>query len=73
MKKRMICHNCHKPFYLGYTGVLIDTFPTCDICADVKRDKEGNRWTPEIRRNGATFVTIATGEEQFVKWDDVKP
>lgn len=51
-----VCGKCGNDFELGYNGLYMDDDTlSCDTCAGVKRDADGNAWLP--------------GEDQIL-WED---
>jgi ribosomal protein L24E len=55
--KTAVCSKCSKVCNPGYNAIYNEGDAViCDACANVRRDREGIAWTPEERRNGATFI-----------------
>jgi hypothetical protein len=54
--KKANCTKCGKVCNPGYNAIYEGDDVVCDACASVRRDREGIAWTPEERRNGATFI-----------------
>jgi len=66
MSVKANCNICGKSYVLGVNGII----DGCDACLGIKRDAQGNYWTPEEQQiewypvdGGAPY--IETREEAF--------
>lgn len=63
-----VCSKCHNGFILGVGGFFVDEDTlSCDTCAGVERDAEGNAWLPDETEIVWEDGTVTTRAEAFAK------